>query len=129
MQDVPSLAKQLDRRLIAWLKESRTEGHAVNGKALQLNAQHIDKTATFKASRHATNSTRQETSFGQKQPKDADQKLDSFHAFVLSTCHSQNYQLSDIYNMDGRPMKFDMPGNWTLHSAGKKTIMIRTSGA
>jgi len=36
--------------LIAWLKESRTEGHAVNGKALQLDAQHIDKTATFKAS-------------------------------------------------------------------------------
>jgi len=42
--------KQLDGKLIAWLKDSWTEGHAISGKALQLETRRIDVTATFKAS-------------------------------------------------------------------------------
>ena len=133
----PVICKQLDGKLIAWLKDSRTEGHAISGKALQLQARRIDESATFKASngwlasfkaRHGL-STRQGTSIGQKLPKDAEEKLENFHAFVLRARRSHNYELRDIYNMDETPMKFDMPGNRTLHSAGKKTVMIRTNGA
>ena len=36
--------------MTAWLKESPAVGHAVSGKALQLEARRIDVTATFKAS-------------------------------------------------------------------------------
>ena len=82
---------------------------------------------SFKA--HHGLSTRQGTSFGQKLAKDGNQKLDSIIAFILSALHSHNYQLSDTYNMDETPRKFDMPGNRTLHSAGKKTIMIHTNEA
>ena len=39
--------KQLDGKLIAWLKESWAEGYAISGKALQLEARRIDETATF----------------------------------------------------------------------------------
>ena len=36
---------------------------------------------------------------------------------------------TNIFNMDETPMKFDMPGNRTLHPGGAKTVLIRTNGA
>jgi hypothetical protein len=39
-----------------------------------------------------------------------------------------DFELSQIGNMDETPMFFDLPGNRTVDTKGKKTIMIRTTG-
>ena len=89
----PVACKQLDEKLIAWLKDSRVEGHAISGMALQLEERRITDGVAFKASngwlssfkaRHGL-STRQGTSIGQKLPKDASEKLER----VKCTPHTQ----------------------------------------
>ena len=129
--------KEFDDKMMTWVKDSRAEGHAISGTSLQLEARRLTEDVAFKASngwlssfkaRHGL-STRQGTSIGQKLPKDSDEKLDRFHKFVIDARRTNKYELRDIFNMDETPMKFDMPGNRTLHPGGAKTILIRTNGA
>ena len=126
----------LDTQLVAWVKVIRSEGHAVSGPMLQLQAGGLS-TGSFKASngwltsfkkRHAL-STRQGTSIGQKLPKDSEEKVTRFQKFLIDQFDNHHYELCDVFNMDETPMKFDMVGSRTLETTGANTVLIRTNGA
>ena len=40
----------------------------------------------------------------------------------------KHYDLHQIGNMDETPMNFDMPHTRTVHTSGKKTVLIKTTG-
>ena len=73
-------------------------------------------------------SLRQRTKISQKLPEDLEEKITKFHSFVLGLRKKYNFDLQQIGNMDETPMFFDLPGNRTIDSIGKKTIQIRTTG-
>ena len=64
----------------------------------------------------------------QKLPEDLDQKITSFHSFVIKSRRKENYQLAHIGNMDKTPVWFDMPSARTVHAKGVKTVLVNTTG-
>ncbi|OOY49140.1 hypothetical protein BOV97_13080 [Solemya velum gill symbiont] len=127
----------LEDSLVEWLTEQRKSGIAISGKMIKLESLRESSNPDFKASdgwlqkfkRRFGLSTRQRTSIGQKLPDDSEEKLMSFHKFVLSLRRQHEYPLSDIFNMDETPLRFDMPETRTLSFAGEKTVHIKTTGA
>ena len=73
-------------------------------------------------------SVRHRTKIAQKLPADLDDKVTNFHRYVLDLRKTHGFELGQIGNMDETPLCFDMPGNRTVHSTGKKTVLIRTTG-
>ena len=73
-------------------------------------------------------SLRQKTKISQKLPNDLEDKITSFHSFLLKQRKQIDFELRQIGNMDETPMSFDLPGNRTVDVKGKKTVMIRTTG-
>jgi len=71
---------------------------------------------------------RQRTKIAQKLPAALEEKIQSFHQFVIKHRKQHDYDLSQIGNMDETPITFDMPSTRTVNAAGAKTIMIKTTG-
>ena len=71
---------------------------------------------------------RQRTHIAQKLPSDVEEKVQSFHRFVIGERKQMNYEMSQIGNMDETPMFFDMPGNRTVDFKGSTSINVKTSG-
>ena len=129
----------VDRDLFEWFSEKRSEGIRITGKALLTEAKHRFVEAgvlTFKASRgwlqkwmkrHSV-STWEKTTVAQRMPDHVEDKIVSFHRFVIQMRRLREYPLSHIGNMDETAVYFDMPGNSTLHHKGDKTVIIRTTG-
>ena len=130
---------EVDQELFEWFSERRSNGARITGKALLKEAQHRFFTAgvvTFKASRgwlqkwmkrHSV-STREKTTVAQRMPDHVEEKIVSFHKFVIRMRKLREYSLSQIGNMDETAVYFDMPGNSTLHHKGDKTVILRTTG-
>jgi len=64
----------------------------------------------------------------QKLPNDLEEKINSFHTFIINPRKQNNFELSQINNMDETPMCFDLPASRTIDSKGKHTVQIRTTG-
>ena len=102
--------------------EKRSEGVRITGKALLTEAKHRFVEAgvlTFKASRgwlqnwmkrHSV-STREKTTVAQRMPDHVEDKIVSFHRFVIRMRRLREYPLSHIGNMDETAVYFGMPGN------------------
>ena len=73
-------------------------------------------------------SVREKTTVAQKMPVHVEDKITSFHRFVIRKRKMQDYALGQIGNMDETAVYFDMPGNATLHHKGEKSVIIRTTG-
>ena len=71
---------------------------------------------------------RQKTHIAQKLPKDIDEKVHNFFAFVIKERKRLDFALKNIINMDETPMYFDMPGNTTVNKVGSKTVSVKTTG-
>ena len=56
----------------------------------------------------------QKTKIAQKLLKDLDEKIGLFHTFVISLRKQNNFELSQIGNMDETPMTFDLPASRTI---------------
>ena len=52
----------------------------------------------------------------------------AFHRFVLTQRKRNNYDLSQIANMDETPMCFDMVPSRSVDHVGTKTVMVKTTG-
>lgn len=63
---------------------------------------------------------RQKTKISQKLPADLDDKVQSFHSFVIKQRKLHDFKLSQIGNMDETPMCFDLSLNRTIDVMGKK---------
>ena len=70
----------------------------------------------------------EKTKIAQKLLRELDDKITSFHKFVIDLCQKHQYSLKMIGNMDETPVFFDMVGNKTVNEAGEKTIWVKTTG-
>ena len=52
---------------------------------------------------------RQKTKIAQKLPKDLEEKINLFHTFTISLRKQNNFELSQMGNMDETPISFDLP--------------------
>lgn len=126
----------MEKELYEWIIDQRSSGYIVTSLHIRLQAQKFCKDSNFKASngwtqkfmkRHGL-AIRQRTKIAQKLPNDLEEKIASFHTFIINQRKQINFELSQIGNMDETPMCFDLPGNRTIDSKGKRTVQIRTTG-
>ncbi|KAG2459032.1 POGK protein, partial [Polypterus senegalus] len=68
------------------------------------------------------------TKIAQKMPNEYEEKILSFHKFVIDARKKNQFELSQIGNMDEVPLTFDVPSNRTVDHKGAKTITVKTSG-
>ena len=61
-------------------------------------------------------------------PEEFEEKVLQFQWTIIRMQQREHYDLQLIGNMDETPLKFDMPPNRTVHAAGDKTVLIKTSG-
>ena len=127
---------EMERELAGWITDQRNNGYIVSLLQIRLQAKKLNSDASFKASNGWTHrfmqrhnlSLRQKTKISQKLPNDLEDKITSFHSFLLKQRKQIDFELGQIGNMDETPMSFDLPGNRTVDVKGKKTVMIRTTG-
>lgn len=126
----------MEKELYEWIIDQRSSGYIVTSLHIRLQAQKFCKDSNFKASngwtqkfmkRHGL-AIRQRTKIAQKLPNDLEEKIASFHTFIINQRKQINFELSQIGNMDETPMWFDLPANRTIDSKGKHTVQIRTTG-
>lgn len=119
----------LEDSLAKWIEDQRRSGYIVTRNLIRIKAKAMvsDQTITdFKA----TNSwctrfirrkkknfvLRQKMKIAQKLPEDLEEKITSFHSFVIKRCKEKNYELVHIANMDETPVWFDMPSARTVNA-------------
>lgn len=133
---------ELEKALFEWVSEHRNNGYAVSRTSIRLQALRLKKSGEFSSSANFVASAgwctrfmerhgltlRQRTKLSQKLPKDLENKINSFHRFVIELRKRHNYDLGHIGNMDETPMTFDLPGNRTVHAKGEKTVLVKTTG-
>ena len=109
----------------------------MNGMMLRVKAKQLSTDPEFKASlgwyhnwkrRHSI-SMRTKTTLAQRLPADMEEKIVTFHRFVLRSWKRCEYPLSHIINMGETPMWFDLPATRTLKFTGSRWVPITTCGA
>ena len=64
----------------------------------------------------------------QKLPEDLEEKITSFHRFVIKWHKETNYELVHIGNMDETPVWFDMPSARTVNAWRGRTVLVNRTG-
>ena len=142
--DLPSFP-ELENEINEWVLSQRQNGYVVTSGSIRFRALQLKKSekyqnqtdiSSFKASagwcsrfmNRNSLTLRQRTKIAQKLPAVLEDKVSSFHSFIINLRKKHGYDLSQIGNMDETPMTFDLPGNQTVDTVGSKTIMIKTTG-
>ena len=73
-------------------------------------------------------SLRQRMKIAPKLPANLENKVGSFHKFVIAHRKQHAYDLGHTGNTDETPMTLDLPGNRTVNQSGAKTVMVCTTG-
>ena len=104
---------------------------------LRVKAKELSTDPEFKASlgwyndwkrRHSI-SMRTKTTLAQRLPANMEDKIVTFHRFVVRARRRCEYPLSHIINMDETPMWFELPATRTLEFTGNRTVPITTCEA
>ena len=110
-------------------------GLSRNGMMLRVKAKELSTDPEFKASlgwysnwkRHHSISMRTKTILAQRLPADMEDKIVTFHRFLVRARRRCEYLLSHIIDMDETLMRFELPATQTLEFTGNRTV--RTSRA
>ena len=109
----------------------------MNGMKLRVKAKELSIDPEFKASlgwyndwkrRHSI-SMRTKTTLAQRLPADMEDKIVTFHRFVVRARRHCEYPLSHIIKMDETPMRFELPATQTLEFTWNRMVPITTCGA
>ena len=73
-------------------------------------------------------SLRAKTSLAQRLPKDLEEKIESFHKFVVEKREEDEFDDNLIINMDETPVYFDLVPGKTVNEKGAKSVLIRRTG-
>ena len=73
-------------------------------------------------------SLRAKTSLAQRLPKDLEEKIESFHKFVVEKREEDEFDDNLINNMDETPVYFDLVPGKTVNEKGAKSVLIQTTG-
>ena len=71
---------------------------------------------------------RQKTRISQRLAEEFEEKVLQFQWTIIRMQQRAHCDLQLTGNMDETPLNFDMPPNRTVHAAGDKTVLIKTSG-
>ena len=129
----------LEQELVCWVEEQRKSGFVVTRNMIRLRALACakqSKITDFKGpiswcSRFLKRNDlvlRQRTKLAQKLPEDLEEKITLFQSVVIKMRKKEQYDLSQIGNMDETPVWFDMPTSKTVTAKGEKTVLVRTTG-
>ena len=130
---------ELESELVTWVEDQRRSGYVVTRNMIRLRALSIAKKeqiANFKGTvgwctrflKRNDLVIQQKTKIAQKLPEDLEDKVTSFQRFVIKMREKEEYELSQIGNMDETPVWFDMPTSKTVTSKGEKTVLVKTTG-
>jgi len=94
-------------------------GIALSRLMLHLKAKKLTSDPEFKASlrwyhnwkRRYSVSLRTKTTLAQCLPSDLENKILQFHRFMIAARQRMQYPLAKIFNMDGTPMRFELPSS------------------
>lgn len=64
----------------------------------------------------------------QRLPKDLEEKIESFHTFVVNKRAEDEFDDHLIINMDETPVYFDLVPGKTVNEKGAKSVLVRTTG-
>jgi len=67
---------------------------------------------------------RQRMHIVQKLPKDVEDKIISFHQYIIKHLKEMAFKFGQIGNMDETPMTFGMAGFRTVNKKGDKTVTV-----
>ena len=112
-------------------------GLSVDAMMLRVKAKELSTDPEFKPSlglysnwkRRHSMSMRTKTSLAQHLPADMKNKVVDFHRFILRSRQCWGYDLSHILNMDGTPMRFELPATRTLEFTESRTVPVLSCGA
>ncbi|XP_077186359.1 uncharacterized protein LOC143833921 isoform X1 [Paroedura picta] len=127
----------LETELYKWIMECLQNGYCVTRMGIRLRALQMAKEDTLQApgienfvasagwctrfmNRFAL-CLRQRRRISLKMPKDLDEKVLSFHSFVVEQRRTHNYDLGDIGTMDETPMTLDLPSDRAVARLGDRT--------
>ena len=66
------------------------------------------------------------TTLAQHLPNDMEEKIMEFHCFVMAARQRCNYPLSQIFNMDETPMRFELPSTCSLEFSGNRIVPVKS---
>jgi hypothetical protein len=124
---------------LKWIQGHHQNGIGINTKMIQIHARNLAlqwNLTDFKGGvgwcyrfmkRHGL-SMRTKTKISQKMPQEYEEKILSFHRFIIQHRKKTSVELSQIANMDETPLTFDVPSNRTVAMKGAKTVTIKASG-
>ena len=130
---------ELQDKLLQWIEEHRQSRYIVTRNMITIKAKamasELQITGFLASNCWCTNflrrknlALRQKTKITQKLPEHLDQKITSFHSFVIKSRRKENYELVHIGNMDETPVWFDMPSARSVNEKGAKTVLVNTTG-
>ena len=130
---------ELEDSLGTWIEDQRRSGYIITRNLIRIKATAIaceKNLRNFKATnswctrflRRKNFVLRQKTKIAQKLLEDLEEKITSFHRFIIKRRREMNYDLVHIGNMDETPVWFDMPSAKTVNSKGQKTVLVNTTG-
>lgn len=130
---------KLEEELKIWILEHRQRGIVVSTKMVMQEAKKIAQAQDitdfkggpvwcYRFRKRQGLAIRTRTKLAQRMPEFYEEKVLSFHKFVINTRQQFSYELSQIGNMDETPLNLDCPDNHTIDEKGAKTIAIRTTG-
>ena len=97
-----ALYPDMEKEFYEWIIDQRSSGYIVTSLHIRLQAQKFCKDSTFKASngwaqrfmrRHGL-LIRQRTKIAQKLPNDLEEKIRSFHSFIINQRKQNNFERS-----------------------------------
>ena len=106
---------ELEDKLLQWIEEHRESGYIVTRNMISIKAKAMASELQItgflacncwctKFLRRKNLALRQKTKIAQKLPEHLDQKITSFHSFVIKSRGKENYELVHIGNMDETPV-------------------------
>ena len=138
-----SLYIKLETALNGWVMEYHHNGYIVTRMMIRIQAikftrdKQYEVETGFKASpgwcsrfmNRCGLTLRQRTHIAQKLPKDVEDKIISFHQYIIKQWKEMAFEFGQIGNMDDTLMTFDMAGFRTVNKKGDKTVSVKTTGS
>lgn len=125
----PCLWPDLEREVRNWIDNQRQSGYIVTRNLIRLQARSYASVGWLNWFMKRNGLVlRQKTKISQKLPHDFENKIISFHSFVINQRKKGGYDLSNIGNIDETPVWFDMPTSKTVTNRGERSVLIKTTG-
>ena len=130
---------EMEKNFFDWVNEQRANGYIVTRMQIRIKAIRAArelKINNFKGTvswcaRFMTRNKlvlRQKTKVSQKLPQHYEEKVTSFHRFIIRQREKMAFTLAQIGHMDETPVWFDMPHARTVSNVGEKTVLVKTTG-